>query len=577
MKKRLLVLSVAVLSCFFATAQITDTIVSLEPSKKNVLYEELTGVNCQFCPCGHKIANQVANANPGRVFVINVHAGGYAANYTTQYGSAIDNLVNPGGYPSGTVNRHAFSGSSIKIPNYSNFANYANQIMNMSSPVNMAAEATLDWPTRTLSIRLQIYYTAEQTVSSNALNIAVVQDNVIGPQVINQQSCAYPEMMVGSQYRHMHMFRHFITGQWGETISDITPGVVIEKNFEYVIPNTYGTGVGTSTVVPAKLEDLHFIAFIAQGQKEVLTAIDIPVEIVNRPAADARVLSIVENGVGNCEGKSNAVVTFENAGTSDNLTSLEYKYSVGENEYTGSWTGDLTPMSGTSTVELDNFEFPMNSNNVLYFEVTSINGEPITTTPFPYNIKTKGEAAGYMYFKIVTDRYADETTFKVFNPDGTVLLQGGPWNQAIQTRTFDIKPTMTGCHRLEVYDQYGDGINAGYGAGYFEVWNSNNDVIIHDDGAFGSKAVYYINVTEPYAVEDHSAENVSIYPNPATDNITISGAANLIRAEIFNIQGQLVKAENETGVISVKDLSNGVYMLKVTTDNGSTMHKFVKK
>ena len=29
--------------------------------------------------------------------------------------------------------------------------------------------------------------------------------------------------------------------------------------------------------------------------------------------------------------------------------------------------------------------------------------------------------------------------------------------------------------------------------------------------------------------------------------------------------------------ISIRDLSNGVYMLKLTTDKGSSMHKIVKK
>ena len=73
-------------------------------------------------------------------------------------------------------------------------------------------------------------------------------------------------------------------------------------------------------------------------------------------------------------------------------------------------------------------------------------------------------------------------------------------------------------------------------------------------------------------------ENLSIYPNPATDVIRINSSYDVQRIEIFNMQGQLVKMEfGNVDNISVKDLANGMYTLKLTTDNGTTMHKIVKK
>ena len=74
------------------------------------------------------------------------------------------------------------------------------------------------------------------------------------------------------------------------------------------------------------------------------------------------------------------------------------------------------------------------------------------------------------------------------------------------------------------------------------------------------------------------ANDVNVYPNPATDMINITTPDNVLRVEIFNMQGQLVKAEaGEVNTISVKDLANGIYTLKLTTDNGSSVHKIVKK
>ncbi|MBR4638602.1 MAG: hypothetical protein IKO81_08160, partial [Bacteroidales bacterium] len=92
MKKTLLLLVAAMLTTMFASAQVTDTIVSTTPSNKNVVLEEYTGVNCTWCPDGHKRANQLKASHPGRVCLINIHQGSFAANtYTTQFGNALAN------------------------------------------------------------------------------------------------------------------------------------------------------------------------------------------------------------------------------------------------------------------------------------------------------------------------------------------------------------------------------------------------------------------------------------------------------------------------------------------------------
>ena len=91
MKKLLSLAVLAVMTVFPALAQ-NEQFVSTEVSNKNVVIEEYTGINCGYCPDGHKRANEIAAANPGRVFVINVHVGSYAANtYTTQWGNALAN------------------------------------------------------------------------------------------------------------------------------------------------------------------------------------------------------------------------------------------------------------------------------------------------------------------------------------------------------------------------------------------------------------------------------------------------------------------------------------------------------
>ncbi len=77
---------------FLALGATAQTFVSTTPANKNVVLEEYTGINCTYCPDGHKRANQFADANPGRVVLINIHQGSFAngtPNYKTQWGDAL--------------------------------------------------------------------------------------------------------------------------------------------------------------------------------------------------------------------------------------------------------------------------------------------------------------------------------------------------------------------------------------------------------------------------------------------------------------------------------------------------------
>ena len=64
---------------------------------KNIVLEEFTGINCAYCPKGHKIAQQIYDDNTNDVVLINIHVGYFATpntgepDYKTSFGSAINN------------------------------------------------------------------------------------------------------------------------------------------------------------------------------------------------------------------------------------------------------------------------------------------------------------------------------------------------------------------------------------------------------------------------------------------------------------------------------------------------------
>ena len=72
---------ISLFGVFMALGAIAQpTFVSTSPSNKNVVLEEYTGTNCPNCPDGHRRANLIADANPGRVMLVNIHQGGFAGN-----------------------------------------------------------------------------------------------------------------------------------------------------------------------------------------------------------------------------------------------------------------------------------------------------------------------------------------------------------------------------------------------------------------------------------------------------------------------------------------------------------------
>lgn len=249
------------------TYEETGLEVTTEVLKRNAVIEEYTGINCGYCPEGHKIVNDIMAEYPNQVFGINIHCGTYAANtYTTTEGNAYLGIATDlTGFPAGSANRHLFSGKYTL--NRGAFKQAAERLIAMDAPVNLAATAEIDKATRTLTVKVRGYFTAAQTVASNSLYAFILQDNVIGQQ---GGASGNPDQIVeGGKYRHMHMLRTCITGTWGQEITNIAQGSSFNRTYTYTIPAQLGI-----KPIDAVLEDLKVVVCVAEGQKEILQIIE---------------------------------------------------------------------------------------------------------------------------------------------------------------------------------------------------------------------------------------------------------------------------------------------------------------
>ena len=77
-------------------------------------------------------------------------------------------------------------------------------------------------------------------------------------------------------------------------------------------------------------------------------------------------------------------------------------------------------------------------------------------------------------------------------------------------------------------------------------------------------------------VNDQYLTNISIYPNPTNDKLFIQGLSSISKVSIYNVLGKLVLTQTISKEIDVKQLSKGVYILKIIDEQKETVLKFIK-
>ena len=80
------------------------------------------------------------------------------------------------------------------------------------------------------------------------------------------------------------------------------------------------------------------------------------------------------------------------------------------------------------------------------------------------------------------------------------------------------------------------------------------------------------------AIEENDSDSaVTCSPNPANDYVYINGTE-AVEVLVYNALGQLVKMVRNSNEINVEGLSEGVYLLRITDQEGNSyLEKIVKE
>ena len=140
-------------------------------------------------------------------------------------------------------------------------------------------------------------------------------------------------------------------------------------------------------------------------------------------------------------------------------------------------------------------------------------------------------------------------------------------------------------------------------SGYTTVWTDTNtfSFVIPDSNRYsvrvraqcgGDSAIYgdwsrsllvehAVNGTDSNTVSIRNANldnAIMLQPNPADRQVTVSAPLPLKRVEVYDMAGRLVEAHQPNGTtlqIDLKAYPTGTYLVKVTTNNGTTTKKLV--
>jgi hypothetical protein len=253
--------------------------------------------------------------------------------------------------------------------------------------------------------------------------------------------------------------------------------------------------------------------------------------------------------------------------------------------------------SGQTTQTLNQFAtqevtvpVSITSDVALTVRVTTANDVNAANNQVVKNVtiaKTSGTAV--VTIEIVTDAYGSETTWNLKNQSNVTVAQGGPYTNQSSAGQYprpsvNVSLANANCYKLTVNDSYGDGMDAGYGAGYIRIVDGWGTELIKV-GEFTSVATGSMLSGTYASIEEINTIDVEVYPNPVSTTAVVT-FENLVAAEttieVTNLVGQILMNEylgNVVGAqyieINAADLTSGLYLVNIKSGNTITTKRIV--
>ena len=166
---------------------------------------------------------------------------------------------------------------------------------------------------------------------------------------------------------------------------------------------------------------------------------------------------------------------------------------------------------------------------------------------------------------ITFDDYSEETSWEIIQNGNVLVSSNGlypPGGNSI-SEAICLSP---GCYDFVISDDYGDGICCNYGNGSYAVSNAAG-VSLAAGGSFTNSESTNFCVSG-IGVENFLETSITLFPNPAQNEIQLIGALSNSSLYIFDVAGNVVvstKTQSANVKVDTSALANGYYIVKLVS------------
>lgn len=320
----------------------------------NVVLELCTGTWCQYCPCGHVIADNILNLFP-TTLILEYHGPTNSSDpWVIFNGNQIIGAFGMNSYPTGVIGRRS---GVIQRGAWTSQAAYQRTFQ---PDVRINLVKTYNPTTRLLTVTANV--TALRTLDTTVnINFTLAENNLIYAQTGNTSAGC----IGGTNYVHKHVVRDMVNGHLGEQLSTgtWTSGTVKSKTWNYNVPANW---------VATNLEIGVFAYFVSGGLSTESIILNSRKAMVD-----------VATGIGNENGKIES-------------------YSLSQNY--------PNPFNPTT-----NIKFSIPKNGQTYLKVYDVLGNEVNTyfnqflEAGTYNIVFEAQnlSSGIYYYKLVSGDFSE--------------------------------------------------------------------------------------------------------------------------------------------------------------------------
>ncbi len=288
-----------------------------------------------------------------------------------------------------------------------------------------------------------------------------------------------------------------------------------------------------------------------------------------------------------CGGTLTPQVEIYNSGISEITTATIHYGFGGLTDLTYNYVGSVSSLQ-TQTISLPsltlgegNHTFKAIFENTTGTDLNANND----TTQYIFSTIVGGEI---FTLNLTVNCYANEISWQVLDTiSQEIFAFGSGYDNSTPIPIVDSFCLAENCYIFKIDDSFGDGLvgtTSGCANGFFKLSNSNDVIVVEllaNDANFGSTFSSQFCAGDA-SLEDLEVNNfINVYPNPASTILTLSSKnIKMESIEIMTVTGQNVFIKNcqtENITLDVSTFAKGLYLVKISTDNGIYLKQLIVK